>query len=84
MEKQAPSTSSLEFKVHPLVLINVSDHYTRTKANTGGSPSTRVLGVLLGSQSGRVRTQICIATGSSLETLLWILTSPCLRRSWMF
>ncbi|KAF5827947.1 maintenance of mitochondrial structure and function-domain-containing protein [Dunaliella salina] len=54
MEEPKQSTSSLEFKLHPLCLINVSDHYTRTKANCGGDPSTRVLGVLLGSQSGRV------------------------------
>ncbi|GIL60036.1 hypothetical protein Vafri_14657 [Volvox africanus] len=52
------STSGLEWKLHPLVLINVSDHHTRTKANTpGASPtglaSPAVMGCLLGSQSGR-------------------------------
>lgn len=39
-----------------LVLINVSDHHTRTRANTpGAAPSSgvKVLGALLGSQSGR-------------------------------
>jgi hypothetical protein len=46
-----------------LVLINLSDHYTRTKANSGassngastsGAPSTtKVMGILLGSQVGR-------------------------------
>lgn len=53
-----------------LVLINISDHHTRTVANAGGPPpagadaggastsagggaATRVLGCLLGSQSGR-------------------------------
>lgn len=46
------STSSLEFKLHPLVLINVGDHYTRTRANTGNA-ATCVLGILLGSQAGR-------------------------------
>ncbi len=43
-----PSTSQL-------VLINVSDHYTRIKANSpDGSPPSAVLGCLLGSQAGRV------------------------------
>ena len=38
-----------------LVLINVSDHHTRTKANTpgGGGAVPRVMGCLLGQQSGR-------------------------------
>lgn len=57
------STSGLEWKLHPLVLINISDHHTRTKANVPGSGSTSapnplgpapvVMGCLLGSQSGR-------------------------------
>ena len=41
-----------------LVLINISDHHTRTRANAlGGAaaapPAVRVLGCLLGSQAGR-------------------------------
>jgi hypothetical protein len=46
-----------------LVLINLSDHYTRTKANagassngastSGASATTKVMGILLGSQVGR-------------------------------
>mmetsp|Transcript_40628 Transcript_40628/g.104022 ORF Transcript_40628/g.104022 Transcript_40628/m.104022 type:complete len:307 (-) Transcript_40628:189-1109(-) len=47
------SSSGLEFRLHPLVLINVSDHFTRTKANVDDAPS-RVLGCLLGSHTGRV------------------------------
>ncbi|GLC51813.1 hypothetical protein PLESTB_000551200 [Pleodorina starrii] len=47
------STSGLEWKLHPLVLINISDHHTRTRANTPGAPIPSVLGCLLGSQSGR-------------------------------
>lgn len=27
------STSSIELFLHPLVIINISDHYTRTKMN---------------------------------------------------
>lgn len=47
------SSSGLELRLHPLVLINVSDHHTRTKANSAGSHDVKVLGCLLGSQSGR-------------------------------
>ena len=44
--------SGLEFKLHPLVIINISDHYTRCSYNVkeGG----RVIGCLLGEQKGRV------------------------------
>lgn len=49
MNKQ--SSSGLDLRLHPLVLINVSDHHTRTKANTGGP--VKVIGCLLGSHSGR-------------------------------
>lgn len=56
------------FPLVQLVLINISDHHTRTLANQGapageastsaaggggGGPCVRVLGCLLGSQSGR-------------------------------
>ncbi len=39
-----------------LVLINISDHTTRIRANKvdASSPSPRVLGCLLGQQTGRV------------------------------
>ena len=39
-----------------LVLLNVSDHHTRAKANLpdASSPLPRVLGCLLGQQTGRV------------------------------
>jgi len=37
-----------------LVLINVSDHFTRLKANgVDGAPAPTVMGCLLGSQDGR-------------------------------
>jgi COP9 signalosome complex subunit 6 len=37
-----------------LVLINISDHHTRLKANSpDGAPLTLVMGCLLGSQDGR-------------------------------
>ncbi|GBF99695.1 COP9 signalosome subunit 6 [Raphidocelis subcapitata] len=48
------SSSGLEFKLHPLVMINVSDHHTRVKANAPpGAAAAPVMGCLLGSQSGR-------------------------------
>ncbi|KAL4437304.1 hypothetical protein ABPG75_004443 [Micractinium tetrahymenae] len=47
------SSSGLQFQLHPLVLINISDHHTRTRANAGGAAAVRVLGCLLGSQAGR-------------------------------
>ena len=39
-----------------LVLLNVSDHHTRAKANLrdASSPPPRVLGCLLGQQTGRI------------------------------
>mmetsp|Transcript_29079 Transcript_29079/g.76173 ORF Transcript_29079/g.76173 Transcript_29079/m.76173 type:complete len:347 (-) Transcript_29079:1505-2545(-) len=38
--------------VHPLVIINISDHFTRIRAQHGGRAQT-VTGILLGYQSGR-------------------------------
>ena len=53
MEKsEAASSSGLNFLLHPLVLLNISDHHTRTVAMTG-SRAQRVRGILLGAQSGR-------------------------------
>ncbi|GAB4821425.1 hypothetical protein N2152v2_008471 [Parachlorella kessleri] len=56
VDEAKQSSSGLQFHLHPLVLINVSDHHTRTKANTPSSSSgavPRVMGCLLGQQSGR-------------------------------
>jgi hypothetical protein len=39
-------------EVHPVVLANVADHYTRARQGAAGDPAAQV-GVLLGSQSGR-------------------------------
>lgn len=52
MEAPASSSSGLSFLLHPLILLNVSDHHTRTVAMTG-SRDQRVRGILLGSQAGR-------------------------------
>jgi COP9 signalosome complex subunit 6 len=42
---------SLDVMLHPLVIINISDHYTRAKVEEG--PTARVYGALLGFQAGR-------------------------------
>jgi COP9 signalosome complex subunit 6 len=61
----ASSSSGLTFKLHPLVIVNVSDHHTRVKAQaacSGDSSSSsgaaagqppRVFGCVIGVQRGR-------------------------------
>ncbi|KAI8047493.1 maintenance of mitochondrial structure and function-domain-containing protein [Thamnidium elegans] len=50
----ASSSSGLSISVHPLVLLNISDHYTRTKLQTPAAiENGRMYGALLASQSGR-------------------------------
>lgn len=44
------SSTSVEVFLHPLVLLSVSDHYTRQRAQGNGRP---VLGALVGVQTGR-------------------------------
>ena len=49
------SSSGLTFKLHPLVIVNISDHHTRMKAQSvaqGGSVS-RVFGCVIGVERGR-------------------------------
>ncbi|KAL0407066.1 UNVERIFIED_CONTAM: COP9 signalosome complex subunita [Sesamum latifolium] len=62
------SSSGLTFKLHPLVIVNISDHYTRVKSqslppNSSASaadasslpptPPPRVFGCVIGVQRGR-------------------------------
>ncbi|KAG5550883.1 hypothetical protein RHGRI_009354 [Rhododendron griersonianum] len=56
------SSSGLTFKLHPLVILNISDHYTRVKsqsqppqngAELTASPLPRVFGCVIGVQRGR-------------------------------
>lgn len=47
------SSSSTKMTLHPLVVINVSDHFTRARAQSGGRAGTRVYGAILGEQIGR-------------------------------
>ncbi|KAI8388456.1 uncharacterized protein BYT42DRAFT_560151 [Radiomyces spectabilis] len=50
----AQTNSSLSISVHPLVLLNISDHYTRTKLqNPDAVQKGHVHGALLAKQSGR-------------------------------
>eukprot|EP01132_Coremiostelium_polycephalum_P007475 gene7475-9185_t len=56
--EKSSNSSGLQVDLHPLVIINISDHFTRTKVESGGSTSTRVIGVILGIQNGR-NVEIC-------------------------
>ncbi|MFS7988876.1 putative MPN domain-containing protein [Helianthus anomalus] len=62
--QMASSSSGLTFKLHPLVIVNISDHHTRVKSqsqlpsadsssSTSTSPSSRVFGCVIGVQRGR-------------------------------
>ena len=46
-------SESLSVQVHPLVLLNLSDHLTRQKYRQK-DPEVRVIGLVLGRQSGRM------------------------------
>jgi len=43
----------LNISLHPLVIINISDHATRARMSSGGKTQQRVIGALFGVQSGR-------------------------------
>jgi len=43
----------LSISLHPLVIINISDHATRARMQTDGKSQPRVIGALFGVQSGR-------------------------------
>jgi COP9 signalosome complex subunit 6 len=44
---------ALQIDLHPLVIINISDHFTRAKVESNATPAPRVIGALLGVQDGR-------------------------------
>jgi len=51
---QKEGGSALEIALHPLILINISDHYTRARVEGRlSSDDSRVIGVLFGQQNGR-------------------------------
>lgn len=65
--KRDDATSSTNMTLHPLVVINVADHFTRARAQSGGQPGTRVFGALLGEQVGR---HVEIANSFEVKTSL--------------
>lgn len=66
-------TASLSISLHPLVVLSISDHFTRACAQMGIGKSAKVHGALLGTQKGRnVEVSNCfemklIQTGDKLE-----------------
>ncbi|XP_048588542.1 COP9 signalosome complex subunit 6 [Nematostella vectensis] len=46
------TTGSVSVALHPLVILNISEHYTRIRAQEG-KPNPQVVGALLGTQDGR-------------------------------
>ncbi|RUS21155.1 COP9 signalosome complex subunit 6-like protein [Endogone sp. FLAS-F59071] len=48
----AQNISGLSVSLHPLVLLNISDHFTRVRLQTQ-NPNPQVIGALLGIQTGR-------------------------------
>jgi len=59
VETKGESSTALDVYLHPLVIINISDHYTRVKVNTQApkkgakAEDIRVIGCLYGTQEGR-------------------------------
>ncbi|XP_050246034.1 COP9 signalosome complex subunit 6a [Quercus robur] len=66
MASSSTSSSGLTFKLHPLVIVNISDHYTRVKSqmqqpssnsnsdgNSNSNGNDRVYGCVIGVQRGR-------------------------------
>ncbi|KAL7009128.1 hypothetical protein EMMF5_001326 [Cystobasidiomycetes sp. EMM_F5] len=44
---------SVQVSLHPLPLLNISEHYTRVRIRSGGDPDVKVIGALIGVQQGR-------------------------------
>lgn len=56
-------SQELNISIHPLVVMNLSDHQTRARFRSGqGKTQVRVLGVMLGKQDGR-----CLEIVNSIE-----------------
>jgi len=51
MATDADIKGAMVVNLHPMVIVNISDHFTREKVRTG--KNQRVYGVILGQQSGR-------------------------------
>ncbi|KAI8818521.1 maintenance of mitochondrial structure and function-domain-containing protein [Fimicolochytrium jonesii] len=50
---ETPSASGLLITLHPLVILNASDHWTRVKMQSEGNANPQVIGALMGIQTGR-------------------------------
>lgn len=67
------ATGSVSYALHPLVVINISDHHTRVTAQRkDASVPLRVFGILLGEQTGR-RVEIA----NSFEIKVTLNGAPC-------
>lgn len=58
------TSSSVTVQLHPLVIMNISEHWTRTRAQKG--QVVQVIGALIGKQTGR-----SIEVMNSFELLYW-------------
>lgn len=47
-------SGGVSIQLHPLVIMNVSDHFTRARHQNPSERHIRVIGALLGKQQGRV------------------------------
>lgn len=63
------SASRVRARSHPLVLLNMSDHHTRFKAQLAGQEPPRVLGCLLGSHTART-VEICNSFEVTYESVV--------------
>ena len=52
MTSEASDNAALQLTLHPLVIINISDHFTRGRCQSDAA-APRVFGVLIGAQTGR-------------------------------
>ena len=67
MAAESTESAALSVTLHPLVIINMSDHFTRNRCNSAeGGTSTRVYGILIGVQNGR---QIEIANSFEVKVV---------------
>lgn len=53
LEREGGGSGALQIDLHPLVIINISDHFTRARVENNANPAPRVIGALLGVQNGR-------------------------------
>jgi len=47
-------SESLQVQIHPLVVLNVSDHFTRARYRVTNRDAYRTIGLLFGRQEGRL------------------------------